>query len=141
MTENDINELSKMLSGDITCAIKLKNGKTLLSSEKGIKPLMIWISEKEPLENARIADKVIGRAAAFLAVFAGIKSVYTDLISEPAREVFLKYNIDFYAKKTVSNIINRMGTDICPMEKAVLNIDDAQNAFKILKEKSTGIIK
>ena len=41
-----------------------------------------------------------------------------------------KYNAD----KVVDEIINRAGTDICPMEKKVRNIDDPKTAYEMFKE-------
>ena len=81
------------------------------------------------------ADLVVGKAAAMLFVKAGIVAVYAKVISKPAYDFLRARMIDVYCDTFVENIINRDGTDICPMEKAVMNIDDVDIAYKLLKDK------
>ena len=57
-----------------------------------------------------------------------------------ALELLKQYHILVTYDKLVNNIINRKGDDLCPMEKAVLDINDIDKAFAILKEKNENSI-
>ncbi len=122
----------------------LQNGATLVLIDgsgvlcyydRGIKTLL---SLQGKLEGAFAADKVIGKAAAMLFVRGKIGEVYAELISEPALEVFERHGVPCSYKKCVPNIINREGTGMCPMERAVLDVDDVEKAYEILIERTGG---
>ena len=82
-----------------------------------------------------VADKVVGKAAALLMVKGGVKEVYADIISSHALDVFEKYKIKTYYGNLVEYIINRDKTGMCPMEKAVLEVDEPNTAYDVLKKK------
>lgn len=132
----ELIQLKEILSSDDFTIVVKKDGKIFSSKERGVKTLIHLINNNLSfLNNASIADKVVGRAAAFLMVYGKIKDVYTIIISEPAIEVFKRYNIDFNYDKKVKNIINRKGDDICPMERLCLNINDPITAYEAISEK------
>lgn len=121
-----------------TCAIIWKDdaGKEPYVSEyKGIRPVMELLKKGESLEGAYIADKVIGKAAAFLMVYGGAVSVYARVISGAAKDVFSKAGVCCEFEKEVPYIINRTGDGRCPMESAVWDVEDAAEAYHILKRK------
>ena len=49
--------------------------------------------------------------------------------------VFEKYKIKTYYGNLVEYIINRDKTGMCPMEKAVLEVDEPNTAYVVLKKK------
>lgn len=102
---------------------------------RGILPLMQWISGGEFLRGAVVADKVIGKAAAFLLVLGGVREVYAGVISVPAADVLQNAGIPYTYEKKVQNIENRRHDGICPMESAVLKTEDPKEAFLILEKK------
>lgn len=104
----------------------LVNGSLILDSQKrGVAPILDILSgESSVLKHALVADKVIGRAAALLLVLGGIDALDTQLISDHAMAVLQKYDIPFTYDQRVPFIVNRDGTDMCPMEKSVLDIDE-----------------
>lgn len=109
---------------------------TLHSAKRGVAPILDILSEDpRALQGAYIADKVIGRAAALLLVLGGISGLHANLISEHAAIVLDTYGIPFTFGKKVPYIINRDGTDMCPMEKAVLGIDDPKEARNAVVKK------
>jgi hypothetical protein len=87
---------------------------------RGVKPLVIWLSSGEDFHGFSAADKVIGKATAFLYVLLGVKAVYASVISEGALDVLTKNGIDTQYGCVVEHIINRAGDGICPFEQAVL---------------------
>ena len=71
-----------MADGD-TCAI-VGEDTVLRSKERGIKPLMAWLAAGEDCVGAVAADKVVGKAAAFLYVLLGVAEVHANVMSESA---------------------------------------------------------
>lgn len=127
--ETQLQKAKKALL-DRQATFVLVNGDVMLDSHKrGVAPILDLLSDNpSALEHAVIADKVIGRAAAFLLVQGGIDALDTHLISEHAMGVLEKYDIPFTYDQKVPFIVNRDGTDMCPMEKCVLGIDDPETA-------------
>lgn len=68
------------------------------------------------LKDAIIADKVIGKVAGSILAFAGVKEIYTDVISKYAITVLEKNNINYEYGKLVDYIQNNDKTGMCPME-------------------------
>ncbi|HOO73903.1 MAG TPA: DUF1893 domain-containing protein [Tepiditoga sp.] len=131
----DIEKAKKMLkeNPDYTI-ISVKNGETVFCSyEKGIRPMIKLIRNGKNLKGTSTADRITGRAAAFLSVKTGIKELYSEVISKKAFEILKNYNIDFSYGIVSENILNNDKTDICPMEKATLDISDPDKAYEALE--------
>lgn len=126
-----VNRLNNTKSTFSYCG---ENG-NVVSDVKGIKRLMTLAEEGFSLEKGFTADKVVGKAAAFLMVYLGAKNVYAETLSRQAYTVLEKYGVNFSYKYLVPFIINRAGNDICPMEKAVLDADNPKEAYKLLEQK------
>ncbi len=105
------------------------------STERGVKPLLALLQNNKSLEGFCVADKVIGRAAAFLYVLLCPKEIYAAVISRLALEVLEKHGISVVYDTLTERIKNRAGTGLCPMESAVLEVDDPKTALKAIKEK------
>ena len=101
------------------CSCVIANGHRIESfHERGVKDLhRLLCDDRALLDGAFIADKVVGKGAAALMVAGGVMGVYTDVISRPALTLFSESDIDVEYGTLVENIINRAGTDICPVEK------------------------
>lgn len=126
-------ELAKNnLSGHTICLAK--EGKLLTSNLKGISPMMTFLREGVDLSGFSVADLIVGKAAAMLFVKAGIKEVFAKTLSESGKKVLEDHGIPFEAEILTERIINRMGTDICPMEKAVSSTDDIEEGYVLLRE-------
>ena len=111
-------------------------------NDRGIKTLLSVLSDTPNiLCGATVADKIIGKAAALLMVNGNVKEVYAEVISESAIDIFRRYRIPFACGKITEKIINRSGTGICPMEKAVLEINEPKNAFEALKQTQILLMK
>lgn len=127
---------------DLQCAIQnlgehsiclCRDGKYITDDGKGISPMMKFIAEGKELSGYCAADVIVGKAAALLFAKAGIKEVYGKTMSKSAVD-FLKTNAIPYSYAILTEkIINRSGTDICPMEKTVAQIDEPEQAYTALK--------
>lgn len=134
--ENQNLEKAKSLlqTGGYTCV--LCQGETChTSTSRGVRPLVQWLHSGMDLSGCSAADKVIGRATAFLYLLLGIRHVYGQVISRPALAVFRSHGIAVSYGKLTDNIINRRGDGLCPFEEAVLTIEDPQTAHSAILEK------
>ena len=134
MSEDLQKAKDEMLEAGYRCVLR-KGEVRLISTERGVKPLLSWIDEGLDLSGYAAADQVVGKAAALLYVLMGVKEIYTRVLSEQAARVFEKNGISFEAGERVPYIINRAGTGRCPMESAVWETDDPEEAYRILKAK------
>lgn len=137
MTDKNLNYIKDILSKENhTIVILKKDASVLTSDDRGVSPLIKLLKEdKLQLQDSIIADKVVGKAAALLMIFGGVKEVYTPIISKPAIKVFNINNVKINYNKEVDRIINRKGDGLCPMETLCLDIDNPKEAFERLSNK------
>ena len=115
----------KILDGKAGCVI-IKKGKIIHDENgRGIAPILdIYRQHPDKMKNAYLVDKVIGKAAAMVAICGKVKFVHAELICDSAVEILEKHNIEVTYTKRVKDILNRRRDGLCPMEKTVLNISD-----------------
>lgn len=136
----DLEKAKKLLVDNKTCV--LVKDETIITSElKGIMPIISLLNNNTDLKAYSVADRIVGKAAASLFVYAGIKEVYGEVMSEAGMKVLEKYNIPYSYKIKTDKIINRTGDDICPMEKTVIDIDNPNDAYIALKKKVESLHK
>lgn len=92
-----------------------------------------FIAEERDLSGYSAADVIVGKAAAMLFVKAGIAEVYGKVTSAAGRDYLIRHNIPCSWDTLTESIINRKGDDICPMEKTVADLCDAQEGYEALK--------
>lgn len=101
--------------------ILYSQGEKLYFYNHGVMDLFRLLRERPAVMNgAFIADKVIGKGAASLMCAGKVQEVYTDIISKPALNMLDDAGISIVYGQCVPNIINRTGTDLCPVEKLCL---------------------
>lgn len=123
----DMLSLADILHKEKCSCVIWNNGSLSIYHERGIKDLYSLLTEQpDVLKGAMIADKVIGKGAAALMILGGVKTVYTDVISSPAMDLFAGNGIEVRYGKIVANIINRSGDGICPVEKLCLECNTAE---------------
>lgn len=123
-----------------SCIIR-NNGTTRTFHERGVKDLhRLLEQEPEILSGASLADKVVGKGAAALMIAGEVAWVYADVISQAAMELFEQSRVEVQYGEIVPNIINRAGTDICPVEKLCRDCQTAAECLplidKFIKEMS-----
>lgn len=134
MKDNLTKAIEILNSGQYTCVL-CKDDKVYTSTERGVKPLLDWLESKQDLKGFSAADKVVGKAAAFLYVLLDIREVYARVMSEAAIDIFTSNNIQPRWEQSVKNIINRAGTGFCPMEEAVRDIEVPKEAKQAIENK------
>lgn len=102
---------------------------------RGITDLYALLADSpETLRGAMIADKVVGKGAAALMVLGGITAVYADVISRPALHLLEYAGIPVSYGTVADNIINRAGTDICPVEKLCAEASTAGECLPLIQK-------
>ncbi len=127
----DLKKATKLLKNGATC-VAVKGDLVHVSHQTGIAPLLEFADRGIDLAGFSVADKIVGKAAALLFVRAGIICVYAEVLSAGGKAVLAQHGIPVTYNTLTAHIINRAGTDICPMEKAVAEIDDPQAAYQEL---------
>ena len=118
------------------CTCAASDGSTLLSSEKrGVAPLLGWLEQKYDLSDFTVADKVVGKGAAFLYLLLGVKYLYAGVISLPALELLRKNGVFVTYSACVAAIRNRDNTGFCPIESAVLDCNSPEQALIKIKKR------
>lgn len=139
MSDNLLKAITELKNG-YTCAL-CRDDDIITTTQRGVKPLLDWIKLKTDLKGFSAADKVVGKAAAFLYILLGISEIYALVISEAACGVFDRFGIPFKYEKRVEYIINRDGSGKCPMEQAVWEINSPEEALEIVKKESAELFK
>ncbi len=124
------------------CCVAIKEDKVYYANGIGVKPIMQWLSQDEAFfENAVVADKIIGKAAALLLILSNVKAVYGRVMSDSAIEILTKYNVPYEYGEKVPNIVNRTNTGMCPLEQSVVDIDTPNEAYIAIKQKISELMK
>ena len=112
--------------------VAYENGEIKEYYQDRIKDIKDILKEnKNALKGAIIADKVIGKVAGSILAVAGVKEIYTDVMSEYAIPVLEENHIKYEYKEKVKYIINQTKTGMCPMEN---KYKDEMNIHKIYSE-------
>ena len=133
MQEDLILALNTLNEGGYTCVL-CRGDITLTDDRRGIRPLMELLESGQDFRHFCAADRVVGKAAAFLYCLLGIRAIYARVISIPALEVLMRHGVDIYFDEQVSAIRNRAGDGFCPMETAVWNLNDPEKAPDAIRE-------
>lgn len=117
---------------NLTCVICGRK-ETLKFRLRGIRPMTDTLqNHPEAICGAYIADRIIGKAAAMLAVAGGAAAAYGEVMSEAGLAMLRDHGIETRYGTLTDNIRNRENTGLCPMEQTVQSMDDPQNALPAL---------
>lgn len=132
---NPANPLfDSFLKSDDTLRL-LRNGVVIFQSQKkGIAPLLEYLNLAGTSEEEAIIafDRVVGNAAALLMKVAGCFEVHAVLASEHAVKTLANLDIPASFQKVVPQIMNRLGTGMCPFE--LLSLGKSPQDFHILAQ-------
>lgn len=129
-----ISEVKRILNENSYTCVAVKGEFCFTSKARGVKPLLELIDSEADVKDGAAADKVIGKAAAFLYVLLGVKAIYADVISESAYEVLLKKDIFVEYGSIVPAIRSRDGKGFCPMEQATLGVENERLALDVIRD-------
>ena len=129
-----MTELKEMLQReDVRGGVRSADGRLREFHRQGVADLYeLLFVEPAFLDGATMADRVVGRGAALLMVKGGVKEVFTFVLSQPALDVLRQAGVTVSYDTLQPNIINRTGTDICPVEKLTSGTTDPDEAFRLI---------
>lgn len=136
-TIRDLTVARDILSKHDYSIVIVKNNEVIGKRKgQGIKPVIELIDglDKE-LENAVIGDRILGKAAALLCRYVNAKAVYSPKGTKTALALLIIAGIPSQVDQIISHVKNREGSNMCPFEKILKNVDSPEEAFKILKRK------
>jgi hypothetical protein len=122
---------------NLTCVL-IKGDKVYKSTAAGIAPMLGFIGAGTDLVGFSAADRVVGRAAAFLFALAGVTYLHAGLISDGACSILDAHGVKYSFDILTDRIENRTRTGTCPMEEAVKDIEDPHAAYVALRAKIGG---
>lgn len=127
---SDIRRAIDLLHAENCSCVILNGSEPRIFRERGVKDLFRLLHEEpESLRGAFVADKVVGKGAAALMILGGIAGLYADVISSAATELFRSVGIEPQYARETPHIINRAGTDICPVEKLCADCRTAEECL------------
>ena len=114
-----------------------KEGKLIFESKLGgIRPHLKAIDELgEKLEGTLMVDKILGRAAAFLMVYAKASEAMATVLSTPGRRVLEQNGVKFSYGEEVPHIKMENGVIYCPFESMVQGIENPVEAYNAIVAK------
>ncbi len=130
----------KSVLDEYTCVIRNVNtGEVVFNSKlNGVRPMVEfrlnhWNAHYET-QSFMLIDRIIGLAAAKIAVYIGVVEIFTPIISKVALEYLESKGVKLEYGEVVANIMRKDGSDICPMEKAVTTTTSELEAFEMIKD-------
>lgn len=138
-----MNSLEKAVSllknSDFTC-VCCNDDEIITSQKRGVAPLLTWLDERKSLKEYSVADKVVGKGAAFLYILLEVKELHANVISKSALKTLQKYNIPVTYNVLTEAIRNRDNTGYCPIETAVLEITSPDKALVAIRNRLNKMI-
>ncbi|CCL50721.1 DUF1893 domain-containing protein [Clostridioides difficile] len=131
---NYFNEAKKIFSinKDIKF-IAFKNNKIIYTSKEGgiSTVLNLYKNNREILEDAFIADRIVGYSVAILIKSYAV-GVYAEIINDKAYKFLINNGINVKYTEKVPCILNYNYTDKCPIEKKIDNVENVDEMILIL---------
>lgn len=132
-----IEEAQRLIqAGQAKCVLINDSDIIALENGRGVSPLLtIYETHHDQMAGATVVDKVVGRAAAAIAICGGVSHVHGELMSEDAVEFLEQNGVTVSYTKLVPRILNQKLDGLCPLEQSVLGIEDPVEALAALKIK------
>ena len=128
--------IAAVKGGKASAMVVKDNQVVAQASGKGIMPLLeIYDNQPNALADGSLIDKVIGRAAAFVAIDGKVRTVYGDVMSKEALNLLQQHHIPATYGQLVPQILNQAKDGLCPMEQTVIGIQNPKEAITLLKGK------
>ena len=116
-----------------TCAL-CGSGRMYKSDRRGVAPLLEILDSGRDVAGFSAADRVVGKATAFLYCLLGVKQIYAGVMSQPAAKVLEAAGIPYSYGQLVPGIQNRQKDGPCPMEYATRDCQTPEQALAAVRE-------
>lgn len=129
----DLARARALLAQGEHTVVLCRGAATYTDTRRGVAPLLSLLDGGKDLSGFCAADKVVGKAAALLYCRLGVVAVYAPVMSVPARETLDRAGITALWDDSPSAIRNRAGDGLCPMEIAVWETQDPEEAEVLIR--------
>lgn len=129
-------ELAREIISTTDCSVVvIKYGKIWKKKKgDGLKPLIEAIEEMgEDISESVIGDRILGKASALLCRYFKVGGVYSPQGTKTGIALLIMGAIPCQIDKMIPFVQNKDGTDSCPFEKMLKDVDSPEEAYKILK--------
>lgn len=130
-----LNSLIEALrKNDCSLVLGDKGESVRLFYKKGVRDLEYLLDhEPEALQGATVADKVVGKAAAGMMAYGGVREVYAEVLSRKAVPILEANDVAYSYGQMVDNIVIPKGDTRCPLEKIVEPATTATETVELLR--------
>ena len=132
--KHDLQKARQLLDENNYTCVLCKDDITHTSTHRGVAPLLGWLDEGIDLRGFSAADRVVGKATAYLYCLLGVSCVFARVMSRPATEVFAAYSIPASWETLVDAIENRQKNGPCPMEHATRSSTTPEEALTAVRQ-------
>ncbi len=129
----DLAKAKKILRETGATCVLCKGRSRVDSDMRGVKPLLELLDTGMDFSGYSAADKVVGKATAFLYCLLGVRAVYAPVISEGGLAVLQEHGIAAEYDQCVPAIFNHRRDGFCPMETATRELTDPEEARKAIE--------
>lgn len=131
----DLQRAKALLAeGDYTVVL-CRGDVTHTDTRRGVVPLLALLDAVADMTGFAAADKVVGKAAAFLYLRLGVAAVHAGIISTPAYDLLITHGVAVTYDTLVPAIRNRAGDGWCPMETVTLPLSDPIEAEAAIRKR------
>lgn len=124
--------VSLLAEGGYTVAL-CRGDEIYTDTRRGVAPLLALLDSGADLTDFAAADKVVGKAAAFLYLRLGVTTVHAGVMSVPARDLLVAHGVVVTCDTLTPAIRNRAGDGYCPMETVTLPLTDPAEAESAIR--------
>lgn len=108
---------------------------THTDTRRGVAPLLALLDGGVDVAGFAAADRVVGKAAAFLYLRLGVTAVHATVMSQPAYDLLTAHGVAATCDTPVPAIRNRAGDGFCPMETVTLPLTDVSEAETAIRRR------
>ena len=132
--DKDLVLAKQLLTTEEYTCVLCRDDRIYTSTRRGVAPLLGWLDSDLDLRGFSAADRVVGKATAFLYSLLGVKRVFARVMSRPAAQVLASCGIEAAWDTLVDSIENRQHTGPCPMEYATRNCATPEEALAAVRQ-------
>lgn len=112
-----------------------REGKIIFTStEDRLLPIMTYLARfTDEAGPVTVFDKIVGNAAALLAIRAGCIEIFSPFASQIAVTTLETYGVKYHLGEVVACILRADGQGMCPMEKLSLD-KEPETFYHLMKE-------
>lgn len=129
----DLARARELLAEGGRTVVAVRGDDVLASEERGVRPLLGWVSSGVSLEGFSVADKVVGKAPALLYCLLRPRAVFAPVMSGAARELLEAHGIEAACEVVVDRILNAAKTGQCPIDASVTDVSDPQEGLAAIR--------